>query len=390
MEVLVWMTITFGKQGPSVHLLTAIIEVLCKKGYTVHIIQKGINGDMPLIPDCLKNYDITMDCVSVKEAPKSNFFGRYWVELAYFFNSLKYVKKYKNSRFVFNQSSIVSGMMAIASKMLLKKAKLTINVQDIFPDNALFAGSVNPFICKLMSIEPKIAYKKADSIITISEDMKDLLVQKGVDAKKIDVIYNWSYQDEPYKYDEIKNNTIASMLTDEFFNVVYAGNIGVMQNVDVVVEAARKMNDAGVMFHIFGNGIYKDKLQKQAEGLNNIKFWDMQPSKLAPSIYGMADVNIIPLAKNIHKTALPSKTATCLACQKPIIFCFDKSSKFGNWMNKEAGCYVIDCDDAEALCNTIKEIKKSDAVIDRSELFKENFSKSKNSARYADIITDKV
>ena len=132
---------------------------------------------------------------------------------------------------------------------------------------------------------------------------------------------------------------IAEFLPKDKFNVVYAGNIGTMQNVDIVVAAARCMQEVNkIHFHIFGDGIYKKRLQSEAEGLTNISFWPMQPSELAPSIYAMADVNVIPLATNIYRTALPSKTATCIACKKPIIFCIGKDSRFGKLMSREQGC----------------------------------------------------
>ena len=49
------------------------------------------------------------------------------------------------------------------------------------------------------------------------------------------------------------------------FNVVYAGNIGIMQNVDLLVKTAKLMQDEkNICFHIVGDGAYKEKLQSQA------------------------------------------------------------------------------------------------------------------------------
>ena len=92
------------------------------------------------------------------------------------------------------------------------------------------------------------------------------------------------------------------------------------------------------------------------------------------------------LAKNIYRTALPSKTATCLACQKPIIFCFDKKSKFGKWMETEAGCPVVGCDDAEALCEVIMKIKCHKYKNMTCKVFTKYFKKKKNSLIYTEVI----
>ena len=69
--------------------------------------------------------------------------------------------------------------------------------------------------------------------------------------KKTDVVYNWSYTDNLYRYEDVYNEKIAKYLSTGKFNVVYAGNIGAMQNVDVVVETAKLMQDEeDVHFHI--------------------------------------------------------------------------------------------------------------------------------------------
>ena len=187
----------------------------------------------------------------------------------------------------------------------------------------------------------------------------------------------------------MENGTIRKILPKDKFNVVYAGNIGMMQNVDIVIEAARLMNDNSVQFHIIGDGVYKEKLIKSAEGLTNVDFWPMQSSSLAPNIYAMADVNIIPLAKKIYRTALPSKTATCLACQKPIIFAIGKESKFGRWMEEKNGCALIDSNDGAGLCEKIKELQRQPAKCITQECYQAHFSRTENSEKYAALIVEK-
>lgn len=73
------------------------------------------------------------------------------------------------------------------------------------------------------------------------------------------------------------DNDIRKLLPQNKFNVVYAGNIGVMQNVEVVIEAARKSEDPDVLFHIFGDGAYKQKLIEKASDLNNVIFGRCNP-----------------------------------------------------------------------------------------------------------------
>ena len=390
MKVLMWMGGSFDRRTPSEHLLVAIVQALYANGHTVHIIQKDTGGSLPKLPESLVKLGVTTDCIPCQLAAKSNFIARYLVELKYVWKCKTIVRKYKEYDAVFNQSSNVAGFMAFVVKHTMPRARLTYNVQDIFPENAAYIGNIKGIIYKVLSAEQRYAYRHADHIITISEDMKDLLIEKGTDPKKIEVIYNWSYSDELYQYEDVFSEKIAEFLPSNKFNVVYAGNIGIMQNVDIMVDTAKLMKeDTNVHFHIFGDGLYKERLQQEAEGLSNVSFWPMQPSELAPSIYAMADVNVIPLASNIYKTALPSKTATCIACQKPIIFCFGRNSRFGQWIACQEGYFLTDSGNADELKRIIVKIRSVYPKINVSIFFSKNFLRSINSKKYNDLIIGK-
>jgi colanic acid biosynthesis glycosyl transferase WcaI len=388
MKVLMWMGGNFDRRTPSEHLLVAIVQALYADGHTVHIIQKDTGGPLPKLPSELVELGVTTDCIPCRLASKSNFIARYLVELRYVWKCRRLIKKYRDYDAVFNQSSNVAGFMAFVVKHNMPKARLTYNVQDIFPENAAYIGSVKGIVYKILSAEQRYAYRHADQIITISEDMKELLIEKGADSQKTDVVYNWSYTDNLYRYEDVYNEKIAKYLSTGKFNVVYAGNIGAMQNVDVVVETAKLMQDEeDVHFHIFGDGMYKERLQHEAEGLSNISFWPMQPSELAPSIYAMADVNVIPLAPNIYRTALPSKTATCIACQKPIVMAIGKESIFGRKLSQVEAVKLVDSSNPVEVKEAISKLQNHEAYKDLSEFYKEHFVRSANSERYKELIT---
>ena len=389
MKVLFWLFIGLDRQETSEHLLVSVIEQLCRSGHEVYIIQKYTGGDLPSIPSRLSGYPVTTTTIPFEKAAKGNFIARYYKELIYISKCKKHFKQGYDA--VFIQSNTVAGFAVKAVSKKLPKAKITFNVQDIFPYNLMYCGRIkqNSLMFKMLANKQRYAYTHADHIITISEDMKDTLVKDGVNEDKISVIYNWSYQDEPYK--DVDISPVSNMFNKEYFNVVYAGNIGMMQNVDILIEAAKLMKeDKSVWFHIIGNGVYKEKLEAKAQeyGINNISFWPIQKPELAPAIYSAADINVIPLVKNVYRTALPSKTATCLACQKPILFAIGKESKFGNIATKEANCILVESDNAEEIVNEINKIRLIQKYSD-SDFFVRNFSLTKNSNKYASIVLGK-
>lgn len=386
MKVLFWMFIGFDQHATSEHLLSAVIEKLCEQGHSVHIIQKNMGGSLPPIPEKLVKYDVTTNVIPYQAADKGNFIARYLTELKYISACKQYITSDYDA--VFIQSNNVAGFAVRTVRRKMPKAIVTLNVQDIFPYNLSFSGGLkrSSAVFKVLAAEQRYGYKHSDHVITISEDMKDTLVADGTKEKKIEVIYNWSYQDE--LYDNLNLSAVSHMIKPEYFNVIYAGNIGVMQNVDILIETAKRMKDnKDVWFHIIGNGVYKAKLEAQAEeyGITNISFWPMQSPELAPIIYSAADVNVIPLVKDVYRTALPSKTATCLACQKPVIFAIGKESKFGQIVMNEAGCLVVEADEAEELVEAIRRIQSGEKNRTGS-FFLKYFKNTENSRRYAETI----
>lgn len=394
MKVLFWMFIGFDQHGTSEHLLSAVIEQICKAGHSVHVVQKNTGGNLPAIPEALRQYDVTTDVISYQAVDKGNFAARYLAEMKYVHACKQFITP--NYDAVFIQSNNVAGFAVRAIRRKLPNAIVTFNVQDIFPYNAVFCGSLkkDSMIFRALAMVQRYGYRHSDHLITISKDMKDLLIEDGTSANKIEVIYNWSYQDEPYDRDELDTSVPNQIFSKDYFNVVYAGNIGVMQNVGILVESAALMrNQTDIWFHIIGNGQYKEKLQNRAAelGITNLSFWPMQLPDAAPSIYATSDVNVIPLVKNVYRTALPSKTATCLACGQPIIFAIGKESVFGKEVENETNCRIIDSNDPQSLVKAVLEIKdKKGANNGCKQYFRKCFQRSINSYQYMQIITGLV
>lgn len=388
MKILFWLSIGLDRRTPSEHLLTAMIEALYKRGHTVHILQKDTGGEIKELYPKLKKLGVTTTKITMPTVAHENLVSRYLSDLSYIRKCGEWIKQNRDYDRVFLQSSNVAGFQMRVLQKQMRNIQTIFNVQDLFPENAAYSGKMKksslPYI--LFAWTQKYAYNKASVIITISEDIKAELEKNNVNESKIKVIYNWSYQDEPFDGGLSMDSDIRKMLPQDKFNVVYAGNIGVMQNVEVVVETARKSDNSDILFHIFGDGAYKQKLVESATGLNNVRFWPMQPVEKAPALYSCADVNIIPLAHNIYRTALPSKTATCMAVHKPIALCIGKSSLFGQKVMEITGCACLNCDDTDELLCYIDAIKKGLLDFNTDSFFTEYMSITKNSMKYADII----
>ena len=391
MQILFWLSLGLDRREPSEHILNAVIEELCMRGHTVHILQKNTGGNKRALSQKLVDLGVTTTRIKCNPVKKNNLIARYFADILYARKCRKWIKENRGFDRVFMQSSNIAGLQVFILQNALQDAQITFNVQDIFPENAAYSQTIlaKGLAYKLLSAVQKYAYKKVDAIITISEDMKEQLVDIGVDENKIQVIYNWSYTDTPYDRNSLDYTRVKPMFDPSKFHVVYAGNIGRMQNIEVLIRMAVKMQEQqDILFHIFGDGVYKEKLEAMAQRLNvnNLIFHPMLEEEDAPALYASADINVIPLVSNIYRTALPSKTAICLACGKPILFALGLDSKFGQKAARLSGCPLLESNDIDGLCSAVQAIKEGRIVCDTASLFKDGFLKTQNSVRYAELI----
>ena len=265
-----------------------------------------------------------------------------------------------------------------------KGMRIVAMVQDVWPDNAVQSSLIkeNGILYRYFEAFQRYVYRNADRIICISDDMKDFIARKGIDEDKIKVIYNWGYSDDTVDIPWDKNGFVRKYDIKKGFYAVYAGNIGKMQNVELVVKAAKKLPE--VDFLIIGDGSNKKITEEMASGLKNVRFFPLQPDELAAHVYSMAGVNIVPLVEGGPKTAMPSKTGIVLSCGRPVIFCFGSDSAFGKKLEQyDAGVSVSATDENEL----VEAIKNAVPRKGTSSLFSDRFTKTTNVNEYIKIIS---
>ena len=321
---------SFDTQYSDYHIMRDIILGFLKRGHEVSLIQKQYL-DTPRYPQQFDKY-------LGKQLQVHNIKFEKKADLSYYRQACKWRKENKPDR-VFLQSCNTAFFTVFYAKHILK-CPLLYNEQDIFPENAYFAGilSESSMVYKVAHALQKYAYKNATALSTISDDMKSTIVTRyGISEDKVQVIYNWGH--EELKAHSEQDNVFLKKYPKKpgEFRVVYAGNLGKMQNVELILETAALMkDDADISFYIVGGGVNEVQLKTFAKekDLNNVTFVGMQPPEEVADLYAAADVNVIPLQKGLIYAALPSKTADCLIAGKPIITCVDDESAFAKLVRK--------------------------------------------------------
>lgn len=386
MKILMVLSMSLEESGPSIHLLNDIITNGLKQGHQIITIERSSNNKNKEL-EFFYNSNYTRLIVEDSDSSKKNFIDRYISELIYAQKCKKYYKALSNIDVIFLQSCN-NAYFQIRNITKYLKSPIVYNVQDIFPNNLLLLNvlSQNSLIYRLLFKLQIKAYSKSQKIITISDDMKKTLINDGINSYKIKVIYNWGDYDIPIHIPIEENEFVKTMnINKKEFRIVYAGNIGKMQNVQIIIKAAKLLNRyKDIHFYIIGDGNQKKSLKDftKIHHLNNISFLPIQKSNIAIQIYSMANVNVIPLISGGIYTALPSKTANCLLCQNQIIACIDKKSNFAKRLLQSNNCFVVNSDDSDELANQILKCYKNQDMHNIDDNYLLELFSTKNAVKY--------
>lgn len=390
MKVAVVSIGSFDTQYSDYHIMRDIILGLLKQGHKVDLIQKQYL-DRPQYPQQFEQYldgQLQVQNIRFEKKAKADLKARYLADLSYYRKACRLMKRDKPDK-IFLQSNNTAFFTVFYAKHILK-CPILYNEQDIFPENAFFAGilSEKSLIYKVAHALQKYAYKNATALSTISDDMKSTIVTRyGIPEDKVQVIYNWGH--EELQANDDKENVFLNKYPKKpgEFRVVYAGNLGKMQNVELLLKTAALMkDDTDVSFYIVGGGVNETQLKAFAKEkeLNNVTFVGMQPPEEVADLYAAADVNVIPLQKGLIYAALPSKTADCLIAGKPIITCVDKESKFAKLV-EENGVRNANNDSPDNLGSIIGFIKKG-MYKEKTKTLKAIFQRNSNVSEYCNQI----
>lgn len=382
---------SFDTQYSDYHLMRDIIVGMLERGNEVNLIQKQYL-EAPKYPKQFDKYldnQLSVQNIQFKKQEKSDLKARYIADLCYYRKACLLMRKNKPDK-IFLQSNNTAFFTIFYAKHILK-IPILYNEQDIFPENALFAGilSKRSLIYQMAHALQKYVYQNTTALSTISDDMKDTIVNRyGISEDKVQVIYNWGHE-ELKAHGEAENTFLQKYpKTPGEFRVVYAGNLGKMQNVELVLEAAALLKDeADINFYIVGSGVNEKQLKLFAKekGLKNVTFAGMQPPEEIADLYAAADVNVIPLKKGLIYAALPSKTADCLISGKPIITCVDDGSKFAK-MVEQYGIENTGNTQPEKIRESILKIKHGKSGCKDKKLWNDYFMADKSIAAYCNAI----
>ena len=234
-----------------------------------------------------------------------------------------------NIMFISSTPPIQGAMAALVKKY--RKMPLIYNLQDIFPDSLVSTGLARKdgLLWKIGRKIEDFTYRHADKIIVISEDFKRNIMAKGVPEEKIEVIYNW-VDEQVVKEVKREDNILFDRygLDRNKFYVTYCGNIGLTQNMDMLMDVAKELEaENGIHFVLVGNGAYKEELENIISKRNiiNVTLLPFQPYEEISHVFSLGDVGLVISKPGVGANSVPSKTWSIMSASRPVLANFDEN-----------------------------------------------------------------
>ena len=278
-----------------------------------------------------------------------------------FLASLK-VRKIKGSFeaiYVYQTSPVTVGIPAIFAKKLFK-APIYFWVQDLWPESLTAAGGVNnKLVLGFFNSLTKFIYNQSKKVLIQSDGFRKYILNQGIPNDKI--IYYPNPTEDFYKpLKQVKE--YQEFFQNEFFNIVFAGNIGEAQSFITIIEAINNIKELPIKVIVLGDGRYKETALSliKEKGLESyFVFLGSFPPTEMPKFFSHADALLVSLKKDkIFSMTIPAKTQSYLACGKPIIASIDGE---GAKIITDAKCGVVSpAEDSISLSKKIKELMALD------------------------------
>lgn len=355
-----------------------ICEELARRGHDVLVVTGTPNYPMGKVYDGYghgNRKDETINGVKIHRcytvARRNNALFRIFNYLSYVITSTAYVKGLKEKFdivFVNQLSPVIMAKAGIKYKSR-KKVPMVLYCLDLWPESVVMGGiKKSDFVYKILHRMSGKIYKSADKILVSSRYFSEYFEKEfGIS----DTVHLPQYAEEMFTPENCKKEP------DGNIDLMFAGNIGVAQDVDTIIDAARNLADIkNLKIHIVGDGSELERLKNKAKDMPQVIFHGRHPIEEMPEYYSLADACIVTLKRGELAATLPGKVQTYLAAGKPIIAAADGIT---DKTVKEAACgYSSPAEDPEALAQNIRRFTVADKTAlsnNAAEYYKKHFGK---------------
>lgn len=247
-------------------------------------------------------------------------------------------------------------------------AAFVYDVRELWPDAPVQMGLIrNRLLVWIAFAVERTVYRYADALSTIARSFREKLTERGVAPSKIHFTPNFVDVEQMKPRSKANAFSAKHHLTDAFV-VLYAGNIGLTQGLEILVEVGRAFrDDKKFRIVIVGDGAGRVKLEKAVanSGLNNIRMLGFQPTDRVADMYASADLSVVPLLSGFSYSTVPSKIYTSMAAGRAVLLSGEADSEAARLL-EEAGAGVrVPPESATELVQALRQLRANPELRER-------------------------
>lgn len=247
--------------------------------------------------------------------------GRALNYLSFFFSTLAYglwaCRRY-DSIYVYHPPMTVGAAAAIFTWVTGRP--FIIDIQDLWPDSVTASGMKGSrFLTPILGKMCRFVYARATTILAQSRGIREALIARGVEPKKIRTVLNWADEESTIPLGRFD---ASALLPATRFNLVYAGNLGRVQRLDLLIDAARlaALSEPRLLLTLIGDGVEGGSLRELAKSTEHVAVRSSLPRSEIADLLVRADALVAHLENNpLFDITIPSKLPFYLAMGKPVL-----------------------------------------------------------------------
>lgn len=245
----------------------------------------------------------------------------------------------------------------------VRRVPFVFNIQDVFPDVAVEVGAISDErVIRLLRALERFVYRRADAVTVLSDDLRDNVEEKlaGKGGTEVRVIPNF-VDTERITPGDRRNTYREEFDLGDRTVVMYAGNLGFSQPLELVVEAARRLRHRDdLVFVINGGGSTRPGLEDAAAGLDNVRFVDLQPVERLPEVLAAGDIHVIALRRGLGRSSVPSKLYSILAAGRPVLASVDEGTEVVRVVESVDAGVAVPPEDVDAFTVAVQTLVDAD------------------------------
>jgi colanic acid biosynthesis glycosyl transferase WcaI len=256
------------------------------------------------------------------------------------------------------QSGLIPGFLARRQKV-----PFIIHVQDLQLDAARELAIIRqPLLFALLKRLEHFLFTRSQAVTTISRAMAARIQDKGVPPERIHLLPNWADL-EDIKPGEHRNALRRELGLNAEIMVLYAGNMGEKQGLEVILDAAAitRYNQA-IRYVLVGEGAARERLMDRARdlALDTVSFWPLQSRDRFPLLLAAADIHLIVQKHKASDLVMPSKLGNILAAGRPFIATARAETELGRVAAESQAGLLTPPEDAGALAQAIVRLAQDE------------------------------